>query len=106
MAEALGSGTQALERGLSLLRDVAVSDTGGVRLTDLIGRSGLSRSTTHRLLAYLVREEFLHKDPAGSYHLGRGAYDIGLLATHRYEMSGISREPLRLTAARLGDALF
>ena len=106
MDGARGTGTQALERGLSLLREVAVTDIGGARLADLMARSGLSRSTTHRLLDCLVREEFLRKDAGGRYRLGRSGYDLGLLATHRYEMQGASQQSLKALAASLGETIF
>jgi DNA-binding IclR family transcriptional regulator len=99
-------GTQALQRGLALLREIAVSDVSGITLSELVRRAGLTRSTTHRLLECLVLEELAIKGDGKRYHLGRRAYDLGLLATHRYEMRGVSLAPLRQLAQDLGETVF
>ncbi|WP_210490885.1 IclR family transcriptional regulator [Microvirga antarctica] len=106
MAVAPPTGTQALERGVALLKEVAASEIGGARMTDLAARSGLSRSTTHRLLDCLVQQDLVRKDNSGRYHLGRGVYELGLLATHSYDMSAFSFGPLRDLATALGDTVF
>ncbi|CAH1656655.1 MAG: IclR family transcriptional regulator [Chelatococcus sp.] len=100
------TGTAALERGLNLLLEVAQSDIGGATLTALVKRSGLPRSTVFRLLDCLVREGLLHKDISRTYHLGSKIYDLGLLASHRFDLSGYSFAVLRQLAETLGDTIF
>src|SRR5690606_2677433 len=100
------SGTQALERGFRLIKEVAASDISGVRLVDLVARTGLARSTAHRLLDCMVAEGLLIRERGGRYHLGRELYDLGLLATHRYDLNGYGFGPLRTLAETLGDTVF
>ena len=57
----MGTGTQALERGIRLLRELAARGTVGWRLSDLARRCELDKGTAHRLLACLVRERLVRQ---------------------------------------------
>lgn len=96
--------SQSLLRGLALLERLADAD-GGVTLTDLAQRVGLSPSTTHRLLNTLEATGFVHRtEPLGLWHVGVKAFIVGstflanrdlLARTHPYlrrlvELSGES----------------
>jgi IclR family acetate operon transcriptional repressor len=96
--------SQSLLRGLALLERLADAD-GGVTLTDLAQRVGLSPSTTHRLLNTLESTGFVHRtEPLGLWHVGVKAFIVGssflanrdlLARTHPYlrrlvELSGES----------------
>lgn len=59
----MGSGTQTLERGIRLLRELAARGTMGWRLSDLARRCELDKGTTHRLLACFVRERLVRQRP-------------------------------------------
>ena len=50
------SGTQSLERGTQLLKELAARGTLGWRLSDLAERCGLDKGTAHRIMAFFVRE--------------------------------------------------
>ena len=49
-------GTQSLERGAQLLKELAARGTVGWRLSDLAKRCELDKGTAHRIMAFLVRE--------------------------------------------------
>lgn len=66
-AVARAEAAQTLLRGLRLLEAVA---DGTHDLMTLADRTGLARSTAHRLLAALVREGYLR-------HSARTGYDLG-----------------------------
>lgn len=100
------TGTQSLERGFALLNEVAASDISGIRLVDLVARTKMARSTAHRLLGCMVEEGLLIQEADGRYHLGRNVYNLGLLATHRYDVNGFGFGPLRALAESLGDTVF
>lgn len=69
--------SQSLLRGLALLERLADAD-GGVTLTDLAQRVGLSPSTTHRLLNTLESTGFvLRTEPLGLWHIGVKAFIVG-----------------------------
>lgn len=57
------SGTQTLERGVRLLRELAARGTVGWRLSDLARRCELDKGTTHRILACYVRERLVRQRP-------------------------------------------
>lgn len=64
-----GSPKGTIDRAFAILRCFREDDTAGLGVTELAQRSGLSKTTTHRLLASLVRNKVLIK--AGSkYRLG------------------------------------
>ena len=61
---------QSLDRALSIL-DVLRYSSEPLALGEIAGRSGLPKSTTHRLLSTLEVRGFVARDPtAGSYRLG------------------------------------
>lgn len=79
------SGTQTLERGIALLRAAAEDNRQGSTLAELAGRTGLDRSTAHRMLRCLVDEKLLSYEPAArAYHLGSLAFQLGLASGERF----------------------
>jgi DNA-binding IclR family transcriptional regulator len=50
------TGTQSLERGAALLKELAARGTVGWRLSDLAKRCDLDKGTAHRIMGFLVRE--------------------------------------------------
>jgi DNA-binding IclR family transcriptional regulator len=62
-------GTQAVDRAAHLLRQVVQADRP-VSFTALVGDSGLSRSTTSRLLAALEANHLIERDASGAYSSG------------------------------------
>lgn len=71
-ADGRGRGeVQSLVRGLSLIEALADFDGGSAALGDLAARTGLSPSTTHRLLATLQAEGYVIREHDSSrYALG------------------------------------
>ena len=55
------AGTQSLERGARLLRELAARGTLGWRVSDLARRCDLDKGTTHRILACFVRERLVRQ---------------------------------------------
>ena len=55
------SGTQTLERGARLLRELAARGSVGWRLSDLARRCELDKGTAHRLLSCFVRERLVRQ---------------------------------------------
>lgn len=66
-------GVQVLARAAAILRLVAADASGGPTFGELVTRSGLPRTTVHRIRGALEREEFVATDAAtGRLHLGPG----------------------------------
>ncbi|MFD1659056.1 IclR family transcriptional regulator [Streptomyces caeni] len=70
-----------LEKAAVIL-DCFRPDGGSYRLTELAERTGLSKTTTHRLAADLVRLGFLERDGA-AYRLGGRLFELGTLVPRR-----------------------
>lgn len=91
---------------LNALAAAAESGNHSVSLTALAARTGLAKSTVHRLLRGLSEVDFVGSTPEGRYRLGRGLMRLGELsrATNLSFASAVSS--LRRLAAFTGDAVF
>jgi DNA-binding IclR family transcriptional regulator len=58
---------------------------GGLTLAQVVARTGLPRSSTHRILESLVRIKWLHREEH-TYHLGIRVLELGTLAAHQHEL--------------------
>jgi DNA-binding IclR family transcriptional regulator len=88
------SGTQTLDRGLSVIRAVAggASDLGSV-----VGVTGIGRSTAHRLVQLLVQRGYLTMTDGTNYTLGPSLIEFGFLA--------LAQNPLVASAQPVLDRL-
>jgi len=85
------SAVQTVARALALLETVAE----GVRELDALAkRTGLSRSTAHRLLTALTREGYLRHRPREGYYLGPKLIRLGFLAHKQLHLPAIARPHL------------
>src|SRR3546814_16562630 len=74
------SGTQSIERVVALLRELTTCRKGASS-AQLAARTGIDRSTAHRMLQCLAAEDLLAYDAAyRRYSFGRLAYHLGLPA--------------------------
>lgn len=94
------SGTQAVERAMVILREIANRGHLGWQLSELAARCGLSKTTTHRLLTCLVRERMVRQAPAGYLYLpGPMLFELGLAALpERGELQYVARNRLAALA--------
>ena len=105
--EPAAGGTQSIERAITLLLLVGRAGAAGVRLVDIVARSGLPKPTARRVLLALVRAGLLDQDEASRrYHLGPEAYVLGTLAGARFGIHALSLGGLSRIAAASGDAAF
>ncbi|PRY14632.1 IclR family transcriptional regulator [Kineococcus rhizosphaerae] len=61
-----------------------------LRLADLAARTGLTPPTTLRIVRRLVERGFLQRRADGSYVVGRGAWDLGLLAPVQTDLRDVA----------------
>jgi DNA-binding IclR family transcriptional regulator len=79
------SGTQALTRGIRLLRVLATKGELGWRLSDLAAACDLDKGTAHRMLAALVKERLVQQRTGDRrYLLGPLVYELGLSLSGHY----------------------
>lgn len=94
------SGTQAVERTMLILREVANRGHLGWHLTDLAARCRLSKTTTHRLLTCLVRERMVRQRAEDHCYMpGPMLFELGLAALpERGELQYTARNRLAALA--------
>lgn len=104
-ADQTGDQVQSLMRGLALLEAFADADGKPMRLNELALRTGLSPSTTHRLLASLQGAGYVTRDQdSNGYMLGHRI--VGTAATIQQRTShlrAIARPHLERIAAETGE---
>lgn len=97
------SGTQSVERAVLLLKELAARGEFGWQLQDLSAHCGLDRSTTHRLLACLVRERLVQQHRThGRYLPGPLLFEFGLSLPAYPAFQATCSAPLNRIAKRLG----
>lgn len=100
-------GAQALDRALTLLRLIGARSKHGLRLTEIVAQSGLTKPTVHRMLRALERNGFVEQNPATRlYHLGPEAFVLGVLATERFGIHRAAAGALARLAAASQDTVF
>jgi DNA-binding IclR family transcriptional regulator len=101
------SGTQSIERALTLMREIAAHNRTGSRLLDLASRTGLQRPTVHRMLKCLTLENMVQQDPdTHRYYLGPMVFELGLTAAPRYNLREICHPAMSRIAEATGDTVF
>lgn len=96
------AGTRTLARGLAVLRAIAA---GADDLRAVVERTGLGRSTAHRLLQLLVREGFVRGGGSAPYTLGPALIELGFTALHRNPLPVVARPVLEDLSARVLDTV-
>lgn len=101
------TGTQSIERALTLLREIAAHNRSGSRLLDLATRTGLQRPTVHRMLKCLAAESMVQQDGDNHrYFLGPMVFELGLTAAPRFNLREICHPSLSRIAEATGDTVF
>ena len=102
-ADAPRTGTQAIERAMSILR--SFDDAPELGIVDLAHRLDLSPSTTHRIVRALVEARLLDQDPRTErYRLGVGLAELGLRTLQRLGVEA-ARPLLEDLAAETGESV-
>lgn len=82
---------QSLERGLGVLEAVSAAD-GPVGITELSRRLGLAKGSISRLVATLVKLNYLVRDPESrKYRLGLKLWELGSRSVARLDIRGVAR---------------
>lgn len=90
---------QVIDRATALLRILGTT-SGPVRLKDLAASSGLSPSTTRRILASLIENDLCEQARDGSYRLGLGMFELGQHAHAAIDLRERSRDVLQELSQR------
>jgi len=87
--------SRSLDKSLTLLAHVG---TGAQTLSELVDRTGLSRSTAHRLASVLVEHCFLRSE-RHRYHLGYRLMELGELAKQQIRLPALARPHMETLSA-------
>ena len=97
------NGVQVLARAATILRLLAADSSGGLTFSELVARSGLPRTTVHRIRGALEHEDFVYTDVAtGRLHLGPG---LMRLAMARRDLPTVVRPYLEQLARELNETV-
>jgi DNA-binding IclR family transcriptional regulator len=101
------AGAQTISRAIRVLQVIAAQAPGGMRLVDVARQMDLERPTAHRLLKALTVEGMLVQDAATRrYSLGPLLFELGILATHRFNLKEVSQPVVARLAEETGDTSF
>jgi len=97
------NGVQVLARAVTILRLLAADSSGGLTFSELVARSGLPRTTVHRIRGALEQEDFIATDVAtGRLHLGPG---IVRLAMSKRDLPTVVRPYLEHLSRELNETV-
>lgn len=101
------TGTQSIERVVSMIRVVASRGRSGMRIGEVVSTSGLPQSTCFRMLQRMEIEGLVNRDPhTRKYYLGPLLYELGLLARPRYRLSELCDSSLHHLADVTHDTIY
>ncbi|RYY86575.1 MAG: IclR family transcriptional regulator, partial [Comamonadaceae bacterium] len=101
------AGAQTIARAIRVLQVIAAQAPGGMRLVDVARQMGLERPTAHRLLKALTLEGMVAQDAATRrYSLGPLLFELGMLATHHFNLKDVAQPVVARLAEETGDTTF
>jgi len=104
MVKKAPEGTQAVIRAIRLLKELARRDAE-ISVGELCGSVDLTRTTAHRLLAALVSEGLVVRNPVtGGYRVGPGVIALGARALLGNDLRELVRPELEKLASETGES--
>lgn len=93
-----------LGRSVLILESFGPSDPG-LTLSQVVERTGLAKTTAHRLLSELVDLRLLERDPDGDYQLGGRLFELGMLATTQRRLLEVAMPFMQDLVARVPETV-
>lgn len=105
--EAPVRGAKLVSMTIRLLSALAESNRAGIRITDLVERTGLERGAVNRILRALCAEGAAMRTGTGHlYALGPLSFELGLAASQRFPLCEIAAPSMDRIATATGDTCF
>jgi len=99
--------TSGASRAFALLRLLANAGADGLRLKDIADAAALPRPTVHRILAGLIAEGMVERDPGGKlYRLGLELFVLAARAGNPMNLRELCRPALLRLTGSLGETIF
>lgn len=95
---------QVIDRAAALL-DAIARYPDPVSLKVLSAETGLHVSTTHRILASLVENRFVERDPAGHYRLGIRLLQLGVRLHSNIDLRAVALPEMEALRDALGESV-
>ncbi|MEA3641107.1 MAG: IclR family transcriptional regulator [Lamprobacter sp.] len=95
---------QVIDRATALL-DTIARYPDPVSLKVLTAETGLHASTAHRILAALIQNGFVERDPAGHYRLGLRLLQLGVRLRGDVDLRAIARPVMETLRDQLGESI-
>jgi DNA-binding IclR family transcriptional regulator len=101
------AGAQTISRAIRVLQVIAAHAPAGMRLVEVAREMGLERPTAHRVLKALTVEGMVVQDAASRrYSLGPLLFELGILATHHFNLKEVAQPVVARLAEETGDTTF
>ena len=97
-------GIQVIDRAAALL-DAIARYPEPVSLKILAAETGLNVSTAHRILASLIQNQFVEKDAASHYRLGRRLLQLGVRLHGNIDVRALARPVMEALRDRFGETI-
>ncbi|MCK7576580.1 MAG: IclR family transcriptional regulator [Chromatiales bacterium] len=97
-------GIQVIDRAAALL-DAIARYPEPVSLKILAAETGLNVSTAHRILASLIQNQFVEKDAASHYRLGRRLLQLGVRLHGNIDVRALARPVMESLRDRFGETI-
>jgi DNA-binding IclR family transcriptional regulator len=101
------AGAQTIRRAIRVLQLIAAHAPEGMRLVDVARQMELERPTAHRLLKALTVEGMVVQVAhSRRYSLGPMLFELGIAATHQFNLKEVSQPVVAQLAEETGDTSF
>lgn len=94
--------SQTLMRGLDIIETVA---QGKASITDIAEQTGMTYSTTHRILSALQQRHYITRDHDNGYRLGRKVLELGYKAYSQIDLTRLAYPLLTQLAKATADTV-
>jgi DNA-binding IclR family transcriptional regulator len=97
---------QSIERSARVIAAIAQAETDGVRAVDVATRTGLHKTTVHRILATLEGLGWVEHNDLGQYRVGLELVALGLAGASRRGVVELAGPHLARLAEETGDTIY
>jgi len=96
----------SLHKAVVILRALGAAGDGGLQAGGLAKATGFERVTVHRFLRNLIAEGLVERDDSRCYHLGPQAWQLGMAANRRFDLTAIAGASLDRIEAETHDTIY
>lgn len=92
-------------RIMAIVEVLAEAADGGLRLSDVMQTTGLSKTTVHRLLTSLVAQGLADQDGEGRYFIGIRLLSLAMIAKRRFRLPALVEPILAILSRQTQDTI-